>query len=172
MNVILIVICTANYSFNRINHTKRLSSDQIAYEKYVKDKYKIEILCAGGADPSKDIYLLRYTFAKYDYVDLKEAQLMLYDLKETLCETINQDKVLRPYLLHFPFGAKDVEIAFTYYTALEGKPPKTFETISYQKDDVIISLYDEVAQKRELLYKADYKEFVEDVKKLQSNRHE
>jgi hypothetical protein len=162
----ILFIFIINCSFQKIDYNKRICQLVANYEKYIKENYKLEVITAGTGTNHEDIYRCDFVFAKYDHVPYKEAMVTFYDLEDSFLKYINSEVALKPYLHNYPFTYNDVEFAFTYFTTHEDMPPQTFETISHKKDTVVISVFNKLTQERKTLYRAKYKEFLEDVNQI------
>jgi hypothetical protein len=166
LRLLAISLYVITCSFKKIDYNHQVHTITSNFEKYVKENYNFDMISGSTGSNHEDIYVCNFAFAKFTFVSKNEAMVILYDLEESFLNYINSDIPLKPYLHNYPYTYNDIEFTFMYFTNLENMPPQTFESISHKKNVVEISVYNKETQIRKTLYRAKYKEFLEDVNQI------
>jgi hypothetical protein len=120
--------------FNRLSYVseKEKIADKII-EKTAKELLVKKGLrpCGSGGQMMDQVEMLALAFTYNKPIEIEEGRKLLVTAIETFVSTINSDEKIRPYLSHYPFEAKNVDIVIVIRNQdFSSVPPETLCLLS------------------------------------------
>jgi hypothetical protein len=116
-------------------------SDQVAQQ--LKREFDLQP-CGFGGGTMNGVRMLALSFDYCKPMHLEQARKVLIEAGSLFLKAINDDEIIRPNLVNFPFEPKNIEIRIFFY------PPKEIQILSSEKL-IVASLTEGV-----LRYKIDH----------------
>ncbi|KAF3362548.1 Uncharacterized protein PHSC3_000786 [Chlamydiales bacterium STE3] len=129
----LLSIFTSFSLFADFNYSRESNKIVNAFIKEKKKTLKVYPFGIGGGERG-EVNLISLYFDCYRLVDKTEAQKILVTLVEDLAQRFNENKKIRPYLHHFPFGAESIHILIGFKDASRKS--------LFESSDQLVSLQD------------------------------
>ncbi|PCI92162.1 hypothetical protein COB11_07885 [Candidatus Aerophobetes bacterium] len=128
---------------------------------YIKDMCKSHNLdpFGGGGGFLGGVNLIIISFASDDQVGITQARNLLIECSEDLLQRMNSDEQIKPYLEHYPFSEKGIELSINYFDATsDWVPPEFIASASVRKGKVRYSIFNHKTRKFKTVHKESYRE--------------
>lgn len=123
LSIPLLMSCSSSYSKPESAYIKNADSITDKVISKIQEETTLRSIGTGGG-MMNGIRMLSISFRYNNNVDTQTARkLLLYCVNEYLT-AINNDKQVRPYLDHYPFTPKGLEIMIYFYHSDGSKPPQ------------------------------------------------
>ena len=163
LGVILSLFVIINF-FNKLKEStycKYVDNVTHSFIKSVKKDYDLSATRKGGSfmENIKEVYLSFDTYNKKYNID--QARVLMIDCVEDYLHRINKDEKVRPFLDHYPFTEKRVELSIYFYESKLKKVSNDYIAgVHLVNNTLFYSVYDEEKGMYINVYEEPYQEAV------------
>ena len=126
--------------------------------KDMSKQHKLSYFGGGGAF-LYNVKNINISFASREMMDLGQARKLLISCSEELLRRINANDRIRPYLEHFPFSEKGIDLSISYFDSkLNHIQSKYIAGVFIINGNICYAVYDQEASTLKTVHKESYQE--------------
>ena len=161
------ILSTGLYYFSQRMNISNSSQEEPIYikysdaitDKYIKDMSKQHKLAyfGGGGAFLYNVKNINISFASREIMDLDQSRKLLISCSEELLRRINANDRIRPYLEHFPFSEKGIDLSISYFDSkLNHIQSKYIAGVFIINGNICYAVYDQEASTLKTVHKESY----------------
>jgi protein-arginine kinase len=152
LSIAMLTLCCCTHVSHDEQQVHKIISD---FSKIQEKQHNLEVAGTGSAMPDKvQKFIIR--FISHEKLYREEAKTLILDCAHDLLIMINEDEIIRPYLIEYPFTLKEIDMVICFLDGQDQtRTPPYIALVGIQ--DGYMGFFDFDPLEKQLVYK-DFEE--------------